>query len=263
MRIPNTLHHTMASPSPPAPWRADLLAHLSKPPTPLLTLSTLRPTTPPSPRARTVVFRGMWCALPPNPRNPAPRNGPVFESDFLTLTTDARMDKAREIAPAPADGLVGTDGGGRFEAVFWGEEESTQWRLGGRAYLLGPDVESREPPAERVREVLSRGMRRVGEGDFSWGREVTAHFGNLSPAMRGTFRNPPPGVAVAEGAGEGLEVGRKVEDLHDGVARGNFRVVVLVPDEVDKVNVETARRWRFRDVGGPGGSVWETTEVWP
>lgn len=266
MRIPNTLYRTMATSSSAAPWRADFLSHISKTEGPLLTLSTIRPTSPPSPRARTVVFRGMWCALPPNPRNPAPLNPPVFESDFLTLTTDARMDKAREIAPAPtspAEGPVGTDGGGRFEAVFWGSEASTQWRFSGRAYLLGPDVESGDPPAERVREVLSRGMRRVAEGEFSWGKEVTAHFGNLSPAMRGTFRNPPPGVAVVERGGEGLEVGQRVEDLQDGLARRNFRVVVLVPEEVDKVDVETARRWRFRDVGGMGESVWETTEVWP
>ena len=266
MRIPNTLRHTyrtMSSPA-PAPWRADFLTHLSKAEPPLLALSTIRPTSPPSPRARTVVFRGMWGDLTPNDRNPAPRNPPVFESDFLTLTTDARMDKAREIAPAPTGGeLVGTDGGGRFEAVFWGSEAMTQWRFSGRAYLLGPDVESGDPPAERVREVLQRGMRRVADGDFSWEKEVTAHFGNLSPAMRGTFRNPMPGIAVAEGAGEGLGVGQRVEDLHDGVARENFRVVVLVPDEVDRLDVETARRWRFRDVGGLGGSAWETTEIWP
>ena len=251
-----------------APWRAEFLSHLADTDTPLCVLSTLRPSSPPVPRARTVVFRGMWCSMPANPRNPAPRNPPVFESDHLTLTTDARMDKAREIVPSLAEGEVaGTGGGGAFEAVFWAPAAMTQWRFSGTAYLLGPDVESGDVPAAAVREVLKRGMRRVGEGEFGWEKEVTAHFGNLSPLMRGTFRNPPSGKPVAEGdGGEGLKLGQRVEDLHDDVARRNFRVVVLVPEEVDKVDLsdsERGRRWRFRDVGGPDESSWETVELWP
>ncbi|SPO00145.1 uncharacterized protein DNG_02995 [Cephalotrichum gorgonifer] len=266
-----------AAASAPAPWRAEFLSHLARLESPLCALSTVRPATGPSslatPRVRTVVFRGMWGSLAENPKNPAPRNPPVFESDHLTITTDARMDKAGEIAPsllsleegdAPSD-TPGTDGGGAYEAVFWVPDVMTQWRLSGKAYLLGPDVESDDPRAVRVREAVSRGVRTVGEGTFSWEREVTAHFGNLSPGMRGTFRNPPPGRPVGEGAGgEGLGLGQTVEDLHDEIARKNFRVVVLVPDDVDKVDLsdpERATRWRFRYVGDDDG--WDTTELWP
>ncbi|KAL2114770.1 hypothetical protein VUR80DRAFT_80 [Thermomyces stellatus] len=251
-----------------APWRAEFLSHVSQMDSPLCVLSTIRACSPPVPRARTVVFRGMWCTLTPNPRNPAPQNPPVFESDHLTLTTDARMDKAREIAPSLKGGDVpGTDGGGCFEAVFWAPKVMTQWRFRGKAYLLGPDVESEDSHAVNVRRALLRGMRRVGEGDFSWEREVTAHFGNLSPLMRGSFRNPSPGRPIADGTGEeGLGLGQRVEDLHDEIARRNFRVVVLVPEEVDKVDLsdaEKGRRWQFRDIGGPEGSAWEGVEVWP
>lgn len=266
-RVPHTSLSAMATAArPPAPWRAEFLSHLAGMDTPLCVLSTLRPYLSPAPRARTVVFRGMWCSLPPNPHNPAPRNPPVFESDLLTLTTDARMGKAREISPSFPEDTVGPDGA-PFEAVFWAAEAMTQWRFSGKAYLLGPDVETESMRAAGVREVLSRGMRRVGEGEFSWEKEVTAHFGNLNPLMRGSFRNPPPGRPVAEGnGGEGLGLGQRVEDLHDEVARANFRVVVLVPAEVDKVDLsdaERGRRWRFRDVGSPGESKWEGVEVWP
>lgn len=177
------------------------------------------------------------------------------------------MDKAREIVPSLKDGVPGTDGGGAFEAVFWAPAVMTQWRFSGKAYLLGPDVESGSPRAVGVRETLSKAMRRVGEGDFSWEREVTAHFGNMSPLMRGTFRSPPSGRPVADGiGGDALGQGQRVEDLHDEVARRNFRVVVLVPEEVDKVDLndpEQGKRWKFRDTGRSGENAWESVEVWP
>lgn len=268
--VSRLFYRTMASSTQtagPAPWRAEFLSHVAHMDSPIFVLSTIRASSTPAPRARTVVFRGMWCSITPNPHNPAPRNPPAFESDLLTLTTDARMDKAREIVPSLADGDPGTGGGGAFEGVFWAPGAMTQWRFSGKAYLLGPDVESETPHAVSVRETLSGGMRRVGEGDFSWEREVTAHFGNLSPLMRGSFRNPPSGRPVADGTGgEGLGLGQRVEDLHDKVARSNFRVVVLVPEEVGKVDLNDAEKgkgWRFRDTGGSRQSAWESVEVWP
>lgn len=264
----------------PAPWRADLLAHLSQLGLPICVLSTVHAghssstsgpasATPWIPRARTVVFRGMWGSLPENDKNPAERNPPTYESDLLSLTTDARMDKAQEIAPDAENSSSpgGTGGGGPFEVVFWIPDAMTQWRLSGRAYLLGPDIDSDEAAAVRVRSGLLQRMRKVEDGPFSWSREVTAHFGNMSPGMRGSFRNPPPGRPVAEGqGGEGLGLGQTVEDLGDEIARKNFRVVVLAPDEVDRVDLsdsKRARRWRYRYVEGEEEQSWETTELWP
>ncbi|KAF3345607.1 Protein YIP5 [Verticillium dahliae VDG2] len=114
----------------------------------------------------------------------------------------------------------------------------------------------------------------------TFSREVTAHFGNLSPVMRGTFRNPPSGTPVAAGPpAEGEGLGQVVTDLEDEVARANFRVVVVVPDEVDRVDLsdpKRGRRWLYRRVGGgnddAGGDTvpgairegdWEKVEVWP
>ncbi|PKS09232.1 hypothetical protein jhhlp_003846 [Lomentospora prolificans] len=274
-------------PSPPsqavAPWRADFLSHLTQLGLPTCVLSTVRATSTSTetssslpfaattswvPRARTAVFRGMWAALPENENNPAERNPLVYESDMLSMTTDARMDKAQEIAPDDClDGARGTGGGGPFEAVFWIPDAMTQWRFSGKAYLLGQDVDSDGPAAVRVRETLLERMRKVGDGAFSWSREITGHFGNMSPLMRGSFKNPPPGRPVAEGTGgEGLGLGQRVEDLGDEIARRNFRVVVLVPDEVDRVDLsesDKAKRWRYRYVGEESDLTWETTEVWP
>ncbi|KAI1814318.1 pyridoxamine 5'-phosphate oxidase-domain-containing protein [Poronia punctata] len=346
-----------------APWRRLFLSQVENMASPEFTLSTLRRApaassspnvrrssiyaAPPLylPRARTCIFRGLWANLPVNPKNDAPLNpAGVWESDLLTLTTDARMDKMEELwedgldldlrvknrfsdpsSPTTAkvgeelweEGLAkvrreqrgektetetetaekgkegkknklkGSGGGAPVEAVFWPREAGVQWRVRGRAYVLAPDIESsvegREVMMllrERMRKpALSKDDDRTAKGsetEWSFAREITAHFGNLSPMMRGSFRNPPPGRPVSqalEGEGLDLRLGQKVTDLEDPVARENFRVVVIVPDEVDQTdlsNPEKARRWIHTYIGyGRGerhGKVqgeWETVEVWP
>lgn len=284
-----------------APWRAKFLEHVSKLDPPTFTFSSLHPGAGPSspsqaePRARTCVFRGMWASLPPNDKNTAPRNPDAFESDCLTLTTDARMAKVPELFDSGETGgspvsSSSSGGGGPVEAMFWVAEAGTQWRLRGRAWVLShADIGSAagsSPGAKAARDAISARMRHTtssaagGEGagqQWSWEREVEAQFGNLSPGMRGSFKNPPPGTprAVEPGPGEGL--GQKVGDelLGDEVARRNFRVVVIVPEEVDTwdgKDPEDQRRWVYTYVGAdakatrPGGEVvdgWEQVEVWP
>lgn len=171
-----------------------------------------------------------------------------------------------------------------MEAVFWVDEEGvkTQWRVRGHAWVLKRGDGETGEGVERVREVLKGRMRkREGEGkgeeegDWSFEREVTAHFGNLSPLMRGSFRAPAPGTPVAYHTDKGAGLGQRLDDLEDEVARANFRVVVIVPDEVDQVDLSDElrpRRWLYvyRGVDGesklPGGEVigeWEKVEVWP
>ncbi|KAI0022517.1 pyridoxamine 5'-phosphate oxidase-domain-containing protein [Xylariomycetidae sp. FL0641] len=272
-------------------------------------------TTTPSPRARTCIFRGLWAELPVNPKNDAPLNpaGADTGSDCLTFTTDARMDKMAELfgVPEPAatddeddattrERLQGSGGGAPVEAVFWAPQPMTQWRVRGAAYVVAPDIEdttTTSPPSssaaaagrDSAKEALRRRMRGVpdeggeGEEDWSFARELTAHFGNLSPAMRGSFRNPPPGRPTTTASrplgdeGRRLALGQKVTDLHDDVARANFRVVVIVPHQVDRCDLSDparGRRWlyTFRGGGGGGGSEtpgalvegdWEKVEVWP
>jgi hypothetical protein len=146
----------------------------------------------------------MWAELPLNDKNPAPRNPAAFESDCLTLTTDVRMQKVGELFASAGAGAAagalgretpaaeGSGGGGPVEAVWWvkGDGVMTQWRIKGNAFVLAPDVEA-ETESEGVktlkREIGGR-MKCVDEekkGQWSWGRELTAHFGNQSPGIRG------------------------------------------------------------------------------
>ncbi|KAK0630617.1 hypothetical protein B0T17DRAFT_487214 [Bombardia bombarda] len=287
----------------PAPWRDTFLNHISSMPQPTFVLSTLHHNTSSTqsqntqqqtqtqPRARTCVYRGLWATLPPNKHNPAPLNPPVYESDMPVFTTDARMDKLADLitdGSGSGGGGGGGGGGGPVEAVWWAAEDGTQWRVRGTAWVLGgPDSDD-----QAARDVLQARMWRTAtqppassdaekSDEWSWSREVTAHFGNMSPAMRGTFRNPPPGTPVALGKGGNgggggeLGLGQTVEDLHDVVARRNFRVVVIVPDEVDQTDLsdpKRPRRWLYfyrgksYKAGLPGGELigeWERVEVWP
>ncbi|KAI0390976.1 pyridoxamine 5'-phosphate oxidase-domain-containing protein [Xylariaceae sp. FL0594] len=381
-----------SAPASAAPWRDLFLSHVGTMESPEFTLSTLRRVSSSSsssfssspaaaahrrsslvgqpffpshyyyPRARTCIFRGLWANLPHNPKNEAVRNPKgVWESDFLTFTTDARMDKMEElwvadevsggvdlemrmlrlgsadaISPPPTDkvgeelweeGLKrekrdkegggggagggagggekrkeekkeenkfqGSGGGGPVEAVFWPKETGTQWRVRGRAYVLAPDIET-SPEGREVVALLKSRMRKLspppssspshsfssssaaesGQPTWSFTREITAHFGNLSPLMRGSFRNPPPGRPVSLPFDGDGELGQKVTDLEDPVARRNFRVVVIVPEELDQADLsdpERPRRWIHTYLpGGKGASGrgvvkgdWETVEVWP
>lgn len=107
----------------------------------------------------------------------------VYESDMLSFTTDARMEKVRDIEVA----------GGAAEAVFWVKEIMTQWRIGGRAVIVG-DPNGKEEEDRARRDVLEglrvkpKAQQAHGQGggeDWSWERMVTTYFANHTPVMRG------------------------------------------------------------------------------
>lgn len=222
------------------------------------------------PSARYCMYRGMWAGLPENKLNKAPLNDHVYESDLLTLTTDVRMAKVPELFDTSGEGHSGADcgGGGPVEAVFYVKSTMTQWRFKGKAYIVGPDIEGSSPGALMVKQKVGERMRALGEAGqrdcWSWGKELTAHFGNLSPGMRGSFKNPVPASPVSIPPSEaGLRLGQKVNDLQDEIARANFRVLVIAPDVVDQVDLsdaERARRWQFTY---DGMGSWKEEEVWP
>jgi pyridoxamine 5'-phosphate oxidase len=263
------------------------MTHLSKMDSPEFVLSTLQPTSDPNsptpyvPRARFCIFRGMWAELPENKHNEAPQNERVYASDLPTFTTDVRMAKVPELfASSAGKGEVeqsqGSGGGGPVEAVFWIKDVMTQWRIRGEAYVVGPDIEEEGGGTSGVRVTkhkIGERMRVVkeeGKQDWSWDKEVTAHFGNLSPGMRGSFKNPVPGSPVSIPPQEKeLALGQKVDDLQDEIARKNFRVCIIRPEEVEQVDLsepDKARRWKYTFVGSDGEDAigeWKTEELWP
>ncbi|KAG6011142.1 hypothetical protein E4U43_008491 [Claviceps pusilla] len=252
-----------------APWREAFLSDMESMKSPNFTLSSVYQVSPSCflPRARTVVYRGLWACLVANSKNPAALNPAMYQTDLPTITTDCRMHKVSELfsSSTPAGSFLSAKGG-PIEAVFWADESQTQWRIRGHVYMIGPDIDSDN--AASVRESLMPYMRKIRaeeptEEPWSWSRELTAHFGNVSPSMRGTFRNPPPGTPISEKPEEqGLCLGQKVEDVHDAVARKNFRVLVIVPEEVDKVDLaapDGGRRWKYT----LERESWKETELWP
>jgi len=141
----------------------------------------------------------MWGELPENKHNDCPQNERVYESDMLTLTSDVRMAKIPDIfASSQGHGDVsqsqGSGGGGPVEAVFWIKGAMTQWRIRGDAYIVSEDIEGSGEESSGARTVKSkigermRVVKEEGKDSWSWGKELTAHFGNLSPWMRGSFK---------------------------------------------------------------------------
>lgn len=149
----------------------------------------------------------MWASLPENKHNTAPKNPKLYDSDMPTFTTDVRMQKVGQIFATSAghassdDQVQGSGGGGPLEAVWWIKDVGTQWRVRGEAFVVGEDIDDTKEGGgssgvRTVRSEIGRRMRRVdegerkgeeGESEWSWGRELTAHFGNCSPGMRGMY----------------------------------------------------------------------------
>ncbi|KAL4919858.1 pyridoxamine 5'-phosphate oxidase-domain-containing protein [Aspergillus aurantiobrunneus] len=254
--------------TPAAPWRALFLASLEKSKSTSFSLTTIAhtPTHKPVPRSRTVEFRGFW-PKPASTLHPSGLealkaqniglNPDVYESDLLSVTTDARMQKTGQLAGS--DGVV--------EGVFWFEEVSAQWRVRGRAVAVGGSGAEEREARERVHRAMR--VKGHGEGDvkgWDWERQVAIYFANHSPVMRGTFKNPPPGRPRSEAPSDPqLKLGQKVEDLRDPIARGNFRVLLICPEEMERLdfsNPDDVRRTNWALVENDEGR-WKETELWP
>ncbi|KAF2204676.1 hypothetical protein GQ43DRAFT_428775 [Delitschia confertaspora ATCC 74209] len=272
-----------ASVLPTAPWKALFNQHIAKMPTPHFVFSTIAAapsgsSIPYVPRARFCIFRGFFTELPENSHNTTEKNPKVYESDCPTFTTDVRMEKVAHIfgsSVGHADRLEqtqGSGGGGPIEAVWWVEEVGVQWRIKGRAFVVAPDIEGKEESSgvRTVKSEVGKRMRVVDESkekDWSWARELTATFGNQSPGIKGSFRAPPPGQPVNQPYSKELELGGKVEDDNDAVARENYRLVIIIPDSVEQTDLSDptkARRFRYtfdKTIRANGG--WRTEELWP
>ncbi|KAJ5636320.1 FMN-binding split barrel-related protein [Penicillium longicatenatum] len=259
-----------------APWRDLLASHLKRTPGYEFTLGTVEhgPDGEPMPRVRTCGCRGFFPELELHPSGqedmkqqaPGGGNPDKYESDMLTFTTDVRMEKL--------DQIVGSDH--HVEAVFWLPDLMNQWRVKGRAYAFGnPDVENPESSEDtksmqRITDCLRFKENYDESMEWTWDNVVTEYFANHSPAMRGSFRVPVPGTPRSEvPSNPALKLGQKVKDLYDPVARANFRVVAIIPDKVERLDLSdmnNVRReqWRFEEYDKSRESEpWEYCELWP
>ncbi|KAF3483085.1 uncharacterized protein GIQ15_02409 [Arthroderma uncinatum] len=278
----------MSRSTPKAPWRSRFEEHIPVTGNPLLSLATVSRHSHGNafPRVRTCVLRGFFAGLDLHPdarRDMKSASGLAggpgleesgkddddasylnprkYESDLLTITTDVRSEKVGHI-------MTDVDG---------------EWRLKGKAYIIGGDSSDRMEL--KAREEIEKSMRLRGEGDtstsgtgsdrpWSWETEITTHFANLSP---GTFMQDLPGAPKSGPASTPQEApggGKAVSDLHEPMARKNFRVVVIKPEEVEYIHDEgtgNSKNERFRwelvssdsSTGGDGQWHWKEEELWP
>ncbi|KAL4802387.1 pyridoxamine 5'-phosphate oxidase-domain-containing protein [Aspergillus unguis] len=255
---------------PAAPWRSLFLASLEKSKATSFSLTTIAhtPDKKPVPRSRTVEFRGFF----PKPASTLHHSGieslknqgiglnpDVYESDLFSVTTDARMKKMPQLEHSNE----------AVEGVFWFEEVSAQWRVRGRAVVIGNPEGGKEEKESRDAVLKNLRVKKDGEGDVKeWDldRQVATYFANHSPVMRGTFKNPPPGTPRSEApSNPELKLGQKVEDLKDPVARQNFRVLLIWPQEMERLdfsNPDDVRRTNWALTDAEAGK-WTETELWP
>ena len=90
-----------------------------------------------------------------------------------------------------------------------------------------------------------------------------------SNTSTGSWKNPPPGTPapsdpLEQSSDPEHKLGQKIKALDDPIARENFRVVIIRPDEVERTdleNPETGRRWRWSFDEGAG--EWREQVLWP
>lgn len=289
-----------------APWRDLLESHMNQTPGYEFSIATIGQDKyeRPVPRVRTCGCRGFFPELKIHPKSQEEMNEqikdggnpPTYESDMLCFTTDIRMDKLAQLETSEH----------AIEAMFWLKDLMTQWRIKGKALAIGDPrgVESEQEKANR--ESLHSSLRIKDDyngsaADWTWERAITKYFANHSPLARGellfadlallpfhvypspfsdlhltsnlgqgSFKNPAPGMPRPQASkNPALRMGQRVTDLQDPVARGNFRVVVIQPEEVERLdlsNQEDMRRWNWSlDLDGDeeNQADWIETEVWP
>ncbi|RMZ92595.1 hypothetical protein DV736_g161, partial [Chaetothyriales sp. CBS 134916] len=267
-----------------APWKALFVEHLEHvgPSSAEFALATV--TRDGAPRVRYCIHRGFWASLPDNPYNKLAKNPTIYESDCPVFTTDARMNKVLDIFASAKDSLSGSGGGGLIEAVYLFKHVMVQWRIRGKCWFLaaddlqGPSLEQNSGAATVKAEVAPFMRQKRGRDsqplDWSWRLEVENQFENLSPAMRGTFKNPPPGQPIKDGRlGPGEGLGQQAGHLKDEpLARKNFRVAIITPDQVEQLDLGNSDRhrrfvWTRTEEHRPGGSDsfmhWTMAETWP
>ncbi|EZF29902.1 hypothetical protein TMEN_5929 [Trichophyton mentagrophytes] len=268
-----------------APWRPLFEEHVQAAGSPLLSLATASKDIKgnPFPRVRTCVLRGFFAGLQLHPNakhdlklaagrsvkeesddeDASYLNPRKYESDLLSITTDARSEKVKHI-------LSGNEVGGPVECLFWSPKAFAQWRIKGKAYVVGGSCsDTMELKARQEVEQYLR-LREDTDKPWSWEKEMTTQFANLSPGMRDTFRQALPGSPKSGPAPELQNGGKGLVDLTDPVARKNFRVVVIKPEEVEYIHDEgpgNIRNERFRWKLVPSDSQytwhWEEEQLWP
>lgn len=86
-------------------------------------------------------------------------------------------------------------------------------------------------------------------------------------AIVGSWRGPTPGSPVATNhPDKEHQLGQKVTDLNDPIARANFRVVIIKPEVVEQTDLSdpaTSRRYVYTLITEGDHATWRKEEQWP
>lgn len=174
-----------------APWRDLLDSQLKQTPGYEFTIATIGYDSQqrPVPRLRTCGCRGFFPELELHPKGQEAMdqqvegggNPSVYESDMLTFTTDARMEKLPQLESS----------GQAIEAVFWLKDLMTQWRIKGTAYAIGnpqgEDAEDERTSRQEIKKALRATNNDNSLSTWTWEKAVTKYFANHSPVARGWY----------------------------------------------------------------------------
>ncbi|KFY13343.1 hypothetical protein V492_03331 [Pseudogymnoascus sp. VKM F-4246] len=98
---------------------------------------------------------------------------------------------------------------------------------------------------------------RVGD-EWGWEGERDAYYGAMGKELKKGLAGPTPGEVSKGGEGEGFD---------EEKAKGNFRLVVVRPAEVECVDLtdpESSKRWIYTFVESDGGKgAWKREELNP
>ncbi|KAK9900658.1 hypothetical protein P389DRAFT_166115 [Cystobasidium minutum MCA 4210] len=230
-------------------------------------LSTIGPDG--KPKTRFVLHRGF---VNERRKEEDPSNNPIGEEDtgkvgeVLLSTTDVRAPKSQQLSKNP-----------HFELAWWFAPSGDQFRITGRAYILGP------PDHPSTTSFLSEHGKRLAppglakDGEFNWEDERRRIYEKISPPIRASFARPIPGTPLKDsersgnGKGEGdyqpdswpqelkMDDDKKLLDL----SYSNFALTILEPLEIDWCQLNTQPNQRVIYSKDTSSGKWSQTSVVP
>ena len=153
-------------------------------------LATIKAGPNPRPGVRTVVFRGFVGETRDDSPPELHGRNPPAESSLFLVSTDALMAKVGELEQS----------NGVFEVCWWHAGTNQQIRFNGIAHVY------RNNPGDFPESHLKQYIRVQGDGEWSWEKERERVWTAHKPAMRGSFRNPPPGTELDDEKKKKLQV---------------------------------------------------------
>ena len=187
-------------------------------------LATIKRGSDPRPAVRTVVFRGFVGETRESGRpSKLPGGNPPAESSLVLVSTDALMAKVGELE----------NSNGAFEVCWRHAGSNQQIRFNGTAHIY------RRNGIEFPEAHLNRYIRT--DGDWTWENERDRLWKSHKPAMRGSFRNPPPGRPLNAEEKKKLEVvelGSEDDTQDSREAKERFSLVVLEVTEIEVLDLD-------------------------